>query len=305
MRVKVPATSANLGAGFDIFGLALKEPYDIVEVKRISEKTVRIKLMEGYEIPLEPKENTGGYVALRMIEDFDLPEGVELRIWKGIKPKSGLGSSAATAAAAVYALNKLFDLNLPREKLVEYAALGELISAGSPHPDNVASAIYGGFTMILSRNPLKVYAVNPPEDLGVVIVLPVVEKSSTRKAREILPKMIEFEKHIYNVEMAATFVAGMILGNIEMIKDGMNDLIVEPVRAKAGIIPEYEEVKELGRRLNAGIAVSGAGPAIIGVVKKEKRKILAEELKKFYTSKGYECKIYVTEPGPGVFEIKG
>jgi len=304
MRIKAPATSANLGAGFDVFGLALKEPYDIVDVTRIPEKNVRIKLVEGYEIPLEPEENTGGYVALRMIEDFDLPEGVELRIWKRIKPKSGLGSSAATAAAAAYALNKLFDLSLSREKLVEYAALGELISAGSPHPDNVASAIYGGFTMILSRNPLKIYAVDPPADLGVVIVLPVVEKASTKKAREILPKMIELERYIYNVGMAATLAAGMSLGNIEMIKEGMNDLIVEPVRAKAGIIPEYEEVKELGRHLNAGIAVSGAGPAIIGVIEKERRKALAKELEKLYTSKGYGCMVYITEPGPGVSELE-
>ena len=304
MRVKAPATSANLGAGFDVFGLALKEPYDLVEVTRIPEKNVRIKLVEGYEVPLEPEENTGGYVALRMIEDFDLPEGVELRIWKRIKPKSGLGSSAATAAAAAYALNKLFDLGLSREKLVEYAALGELISAGSPHPDNVASAIYGGFTIILSRNPLKIYAVDPPADLGVVIVLPVVEKASTKKAREILPKMIELERYVYNVGMAASLVAGMSLGKIEMIKEGMNDLIVEPIRAKAGIIPEYEEVKELGRRLNAGIAVSGAGPAIIGVIEKERRKVLAKELEKLYTSRGYRCSVYITEPGPGVSELE-
>ena len=304
MRIKAPATSANLGAGFDVFGLALKEPYDIVDVTRIPEKNVRIKLVEGYEIPLEPEENTGGYVALRMIEDFDLPEGVELRIWKRIKPKSGLGSSAATAAAAAYALNKLFDLSLSREKLVEYAALGELISAGSPHPDNVASAIYGGFTIILSRNPLKIYAVDPPADLGVVIVLPVVEKASTKKAREILPKMIELERYIYNVGMAATLAAGMSLGNVEMIKEGMNDVVVEPVRAKAGIIPEYEEVKELGRHLNAGIAVSGAGPAIIGVIEKERRKVLAKELEKLYTSRGYGCSVYITEPGPGVSELE-
>ena len=304
MRIKAPATSANLGAGFDVFGLALKEPYDIVDVTRIPEKNVKIKLVEGYEIPLEPEENTGGYVALRMIEDFDLPKGVELRIWKRIKPKSGLGSSAATAAAAAYALNKLFDLSLSREKLVEYAALGELISAGSPHPDNVASAIYGGFTMILSRNPLKIYAVDPPADLGVVIVLPVVEKASTKKAREILPKMIELERYVYNVGMAATLAAGMSLGNIEMIKEGMNDLIVEPIRAKAGIIPEYEEVKELGRHLNAGIAVSGAGPAIIGVIEKERRKVLAKELEKLYTSRGYGCRVYITEPGPGVSELE-
>ena len=116
--------------------------------------------------------------------------------------------------------------------------------------------------------------------------------------------MIELKRYVYNIGMATTLVAGMILGDLEMIKEGMNDLIIEPIRAKAGIIPGYEEVKELGRRLNAGIAVSGAGPAIIGVIEKERRKVLARELEKLYTSKGYRCKIYMTEPGPGVSEIE-
>ena len=305
MRIRAPATSANLGAGFDVFALALREPYDIVEAERIPERVVRIRLVEGYEVPLKPEENTGGYVALKMIEDLNLSGGIEFKIWKRIKPGSGLGSSAATAAAAAYAVNKLFDLGLSREKLVEYAALGEFVSAGSPHPDNVASAIYGGFVMISSRNPLKIYAVDPPPDLGVVVALPIVEKASTRRAREILPRMIELERYAYNVGRAATLAAGMSLGDLEMIKEGMDDLIVEPIRARAGIIPEYDGVKELGRRLNAGIAVSGAGPAIIGVIEKERRETLAKELEKFYASRGYGCEIYVTEPGPGVSEIEG
>ena len=305
MRVRAPATSANLGAGFDVFGLALREPFDVLEVELIPEKAVRVRLVDGYPVPLKPEENTGGYVALRMLEDFDLSKGVELRIWKRIKPGSGLGSSAATAAATAYAVNKLFDLGLSREKLVEYAALGELVSAGSPHPDNVAPAIYGGFTIISSRSPLRVYAISPPRGLGVVVALPDFEKGSTRRAREVLPRAVELDKHVYNLGMAAALAAGMALGDIKMIKEAMNDLIVEPARAKAGIIPLYGEVKRLGERLDAGIAVSGAGPAIIGLIEEERRGVLAEELKRLYTSRGYRCRIWVTEPGSGVSEIPG
>ncbi len=303
MRVRAPATSANLGPGFDVFGLALKEPYDILEVERVSEPGVRIRLMDGYEVPLEPERNTGGYVALRMLEDFNLPGGVELRIWKNIKPGSGLGSSAATAAATAYAVDKLFNLNLSKEKLVEYAALGEYVSAGEPHMDNVAPAIYGGFTIISSKNPLRVCSLRAPENLGIVVVLPNVEKGSTRRAREVIPKTVPLSQLVHNVGMAATLAIGMALGDVKMIKEGMHDLVVEPARAKAGLIPEYEEVKSLAKSLEAGIAVSGAGPAIIGVIEKERRSTLANALKNLYSSKGYDCQIYLTEPGPGVSEI--
>lgn len=303
MKIRAPATSANLGPGFDVFGLALKEPYDIVEAERIPEKTVRIKLIDGYSVPLDPQQNTGGYVALRMIEDFNLPEGVELRIWKRIKPGSGLGSSAATAAAAAYAIDKLFNLNLPVADLVRYAAFGEEVSAGVAHIDNVAPAIYGGFVIAYSKKPLRIHSINPPPDLGVVIVLPDAEKGSTRKAREVLPKEVPLESLVHNVGRASILAAGMALGSIKMIKEGMQDIVIEPARSKAGIIPEYEEVKKLGQELEAGIAVSGAGPAIIGIIERERRRDLAKALKDFYAAKGYRCEVYVTEPGSGVCEL--
>ena len=304
MKVRAPATSANLGPGFDVFGLALKEPYDVVELRRISEKIVRISAVEGYSVPLNPEENTGGYVALNMMKTFDLSEGVELKIWKNIKPGSGLGSSAATAAAVAYAMNRLFNLDLTRRELVNYAALGEKVSAGTPHLDNVTPAIYGGFVIVSSRDPLTIYSMDPPDDLGVVIALPDVEKGSTRRAREVIPKEIPLSSLVHNVGKASALAAGMALKNLEMIKDGMNDAVVEPARARAGIIPRYEEVKMLSKRFDAGIAVSGAGPAIIGVIEKDRRTELAEALRDLYTSKGYRCVVYVTEPGPGVSEVE-
>ncbi len=304
VKVKAPATSANLGPGFDVFGLALKEPYDIVELRPVSGKVVKISVVEGYPIPITPEKNTGGYVALNMIKAFDLPEGVELKIWKKIKPGSGLGSSAATAAAVAYAMNELFDLNLGREELVSYAALGEKVSAGVPHLDNVAPAIYGGFVIISSKDPPVIYSIDPPDDLGVVIALPDFEKGSTRMAREVIPEKVPLSSLVHNVGKASALAAGMALKSMSMIKRGMSDLVVEPARAKAGIIPGYEEVRKLGRRLDAGIAVSGAGPAIIGIIERDRRTELAEELKKFYASRGYRCEVYVTEPGPGIFAVE-
>jgi len=304
LKVRAPATSANLGPGFDVFGLALMEPYDVVEAERIPDKRVEIEVLEGYHVPARPEENTGGYVVLGMMEEFGLLEGVRLRVWKGIKPGSGLGSSAATAAAAAYLVNKLFGLRLSREELVKYAALGELVSAGVPHLDNVAPAIYGGFTIVSQEPRLRIYHVDPPPDLGVVVVLPDVEKGSTRRAREVVPKEVSLTSLVRNVASASILVAGMALKNINMVKEGMNDVIVEPARARAGIIPEYEGVKRLGEELGAGIAVSGAGPAVICVIEKERRKLAADALERFYISRGYKVQVYITEPGPGVTEIE-
>ncbi|MCS7132712.1 MAG: homoserine kinase [Aigarchaeota archaeon] len=303
MRVRSPATSANLGSGFDVFGMALREPYDLIEAERLPERAVELEIVGGYQVPLKPEENTGGYVALEMIRDFDIGGGVKFRIWKNIKPGSGLGSSAATAAAAAYAVNKLYGLGLSATELVEYAARGELVSAGAAHVDNVASAIYGGFIIISSRNPLKIYSIRPPSGLGAVVVLPNVEKGSTRRAREVLPSSIPLHHLVHNVGAASTLAAGMALGDPEMIKWGMRDVVVEPARSSAGIIPEYDGVKALGERFGAGVAVSGAGPAIIALIEREKRSELAVALKEFYRSRGYECVVYVTEPGPGVSEF--
>ncbi len=304
LRVRAPATSANLGPGFDVFGLALREPYDVVEAEHIPDRRVEIEVLEGYRVPTKPEENTGGYVALRMIEGLGLSGGTRLRIWKRIKPGSGLGSSAATAVAAAYAVNKLFDLGLGREELVKYAALGELVSAGVPHLDNVAPAIYGGFVIVCQEPELRIYSIDPPPDLGVVVVLPDVEKGSTKRAREVVPREVPLRSLVHNVARATILVAGMALKNINMVKKGMDDVVVEPARARAGIIPEYEEVKRLGEELDAGIAVSGAGPAVICVIEKDRRNLAAEALERFYASRGYGAQVYVTEPGPGVTEIE-
>ncbi|MBS7618776.1 homoserine kinase, partial [Candidatus Bathyarchaeota archaeon] len=265
IRLKCPATTANLGAGFDIFGLALKEPYDVIEVEK-SSSGIEIQV-EGYDVPKNPEGNTGGYVALRMIRDFAIDSGVKLRIIKRIKPGSGLGSSAATAAGAAYALNEIFQLNLSLDTLVEYASLGEIVSAGAAHADNVAPALYGGFTIIASRKPLKVLNFKPPE-VGIVVALPHVEKGSTRIAREVIPKHVPLEHVVRNIAYASTFVAGMISGNVDLIKMGMNDCIVEPARAEACIFRGFTLFKEAGVKIGAGVAASGAGPAVIGLIEK-------------------------------------
>lgn len=301
VRVKGPATSANLGAGFDCFGLALEEPYDIVEVSKI-EDGAGVKLFcEGFPVPSDPSRNTGGYVALRMIEDLGLDGGVEIKIRKGVPPGSGLGSSAATAAAVAYALDKLYKLNLPTGKLLKYASLGETVSAGVPHLDNVAPALLGGFTVI-AGDPPKIYGFKPSGRLGVAVILPETKPHTTRDARRILPSTVGLKLAYRNVAYGGLTALGLILGRVDLLKEGMRDEVVEPKRASYGFIPFYTEIRKLAEKLEAGVAVSGAGPAYIALSYREKVGEIAEALKNLIENLGGRCKVYVTRVGRGVCE---
>jgi len=302
IKLRCPATTANLGPGYDVFGLALDEPYDILEVGKTAGAGIEIEV-SGYEVPSRPEQNSAGYVALNMIRALRLPGGLEVHLTKGIKPGSGLGSSAAAAAGMTYGLNRLFSLGLEKEALVEYASQGEIVAAGTAHADNVAPALYGGFVIVPPRTPLRVVPLPPPENLAVVIALPDVEKGSTKLAREAVPRQVPIADVTYNVGHAALLAAGMALGNLSLIAQGMEDRIVEPARARAGIVREYEAFKRLGREMKAGIAVSGAGPAMLGVTAMERRHELATAMKRLFEEKGYACEVYETRPGKGVDEI--
>ena len=292
VTVRSPATSANLGPGFDIFGLCLEEPYDIVSVEKMEENGIKI-VVEGEkseEIPTEPEKNTAGVVAKAMMKDFNIKEGIKIHITKGIKPGSGLGSSSASSAGVVVAINELFNLKLSKLKLVEYAALGEGVAAGSPHADNVAPAIFGGFTMVTNYNQLEILHI--PVEIDVLIALPDIQ-ISTKEAREILPKKIEMGEMINNVGKACGMVYSLFKNDIELFgRYMMMDKVVEPRRAK--LIPKYEDVKEKVKDKVYGITISGAGPAIIAIPKKEHLLEVKELFEDVWE------RVYYTKVGNGV-----
>lgn len=295
VKIYAPATIANLGPGFDVFAMALREPYDIMEVQKIESDVVIEN--EGYPIPEEPEKNCAGFVALEILKDFEINEGVRIKIKKQIKPASGLGSSAASCAGASFTLNKLFNLNLTKKELVDYASRGEVISAGFPHCDNVVACIFGGFTITVSYKPLEVANFKPPNDLRIVVALPNIDKGSTELSRGVVPEFVPIKKLVYNVGHASLLSAGIASKSIDLIKKAMDDCIIEPARAKAGFLKEFSKFKEEGKRLGAGIAASGAGPAIVGIIEKEKDAELADVMRNIFVKSGYDCKIYITEPG--------
>ena len=309
VTVIAPATSANLGPGFDVFGLALEYPTDKVTLTLGADKAVRIKVsgVQAETISTLPVRNTAGVVANFMIQEFSLEAGVTIRIEKGIWPSKGLGSSAASASAVAFSLNKMFDLNLNNKQLVGLAAKGEVASAGSEHADNVSATICGGFVILKSYNPLEIVNLKPPEDMEVCAAFPhmITPPHKTEKARSVVPKMIPIEKMVRNVGNAAAMVSGFASGDVDLIGRSMSDAVVEP--ARASMIPGYLKVKENALKAGAcGVTISGAGPAMLAVVNKKSGDSakVATAMKEGFKSAGFEATAFATRPGRGVYLVE-
>lgn len=305
IKVLAPSTIANLGPGFDIFGLAINAFYDEVKVEVSSNSSIKIFLdgIDSSIIPENPEKNTAGLVAINVLNNIKSKCGLKIFIKKGIPVGKGLGSSAACAAACALALDKLFNLNLSKNELIALAAEGEKASAGIPHADNVAATILGGFIVISSYNPLNIIKIDPPKQLGIIIAIPEIPfiPKKTSVARSILPKSIPLKKLVNNMGHACTVVAGFALSNLKLIGKGMVDEIVEPVRAS--LIPGYFKVKEKALKAGAlGVAISGAGPTVVAIIDKRENNFneVSSAMKNAFKEVGIDCKVFLTEPSEGV-----
>jgi homoserine kinase len=305
VTVKAPATTANLGPGFDVFGLALQQPSDKVTLTLIPEgiKIAVSGFVTAVTRAIAPEKSTAGVVATHMLKEFALKTGVHIKIERGIFPGVGLGSSAASAAAVAYGLNHMFNLKLDNRELIRLAAIGEAASAGSEHADNVSAAICGDFIIVKSYKPLEIVNLKSPPNMEVSVAFPhmATQANKTKKARSVVPKQVPTEKLIHNVGKAAALASGFATGNVDLIGKSMLDAIVEP--ARAFLVPSYQQVRENALRAGAcGVAISGAGPAMIAVINKKKADAakVASAMKEGFESAGFKATAFATRPGGGV-----
>lgn len=301
--MRAPSTIANLGPGFDVFGLAVDLFYDIIKVTQVnSDIQLEVKGKYADMVPEEVERNSAGLAAKAFLKELGIKSGVKIELNKGIKPGIGFGSSGASAAGVVVALNELFNLGLSKERLVPLAAEGEIASAGSAHPDNVSAAIFGGFTIVQYGLELRVIQLDPPKDLRIAVaspLLPVSEKK-TEKARAILPKEVSLKLLTQNLSNASSIVAGFLLGDIDLIGRGMIDRIIEPARAQ--LIPGYHRVREYALKSGAsGVAISGAGPSMIAIVNPRRVDpfMVAESMREAFKEAGVRAESHVTKPAEG------
>lgn len=290
-KVYAPASIANLGPGFDVFGIALDGLGDYVKVRRVSEPGVRV-FVKGYEadqIPVKAQLNSAGAVMNAALDRIGERVGIEMEIEKGIPPGKGMGSSGASAAAAAVAAQKLMGLELPQRELVKLAAQGEAAVAGSAHADNVSASLFGGF--ILVGDGYDVVRMEIPE-IGLVVVVPNVKyENKTKMARSLLPKTVVLKDAVRNIGFASRMAAAVAMKDPVLFGKSINDSMIEPHRAS--MIPNFHLVKLAALQAGAyGCSISGGGPSVFAVGENpaEIGKAMAEAFG------DTEAEVYVTKP---------
>lgn len=263
IKVFAPASVGNAAVGFDVLGFAIEHPGDEV-IARISDKPgFRITKITGAKgrLPYEVEKNTAGLAALRLLQHLgEENRGIEMEIHKKLPIGSGLGSSAASAVAGAFAINELLKRPLEKRALLPFALQGEELASGGIHADNVAPSLIGGVILTRQNIPLDVHRLPVPKGLYATIIHPEVEVL-TKDARSILSDQVPLKKMIQQNANMGAFVIGMFNSDIELIGRSLQDLVIEPQRAK--LIPYFKEVKEAALNAGAlGCSISGAGPSI-------------------------------------------
>ncbi|MBF9236152.1 homoserine kinase [Hymenobacter sp. BT683] len=258
--VHSPATLSNLGCGFDVFGLALAAPYDTIRICRTAEPGVRIQHLDQYRLPTDPAQNVAGVALLALLAEVPEQIGFDVEIIKGIKPGSGVGSSAASAAGAVVGANALLGHRFTKMQLVDFAMAGELVASGARHADNIAPAIFGGFTVVRALEPVLDILALPAPPLWVAVVHPQIEVK-TSDSRKVLPATVPLGLAVRQWANVAGLVAGFLTADYDLIGRSMEDYIVEPARLP--LIPGLAEARKGALAAGAiGGGISGSGPSV-------------------------------------------
>ncbi len=297
VRIFCPASIANISCGFDVLGLALDTVGDHMTVKKVPEQGIKISSITGQNLPLEPHKNVAGVAAMALMEKSEFEGGFEIEIDKFIKPGSGIGSSAASAAGVVWAMNQLLGNPFTKLQLVEFAMAGEKLASGASHADNVAPALFGGFTLVRSYEPLDIIRIPSPPDLFATVIHPQIEVK-TADSRKILKTNITLADGIKQWGNVGGLIAGLYTEDYELIGRSLVDHIVEPIRSL--LIPGFEEVKNACREAGAlGCGISGSGPSIFAFSKGEEiAKETASAMSAIYHTLAIDYDTYVSRINP-------
>lgn len=294
IKIFSPATVANVSCGFDVLGFCLNTIGDEMILRKTKEKGLKITKIEGFDLPYEPEKNVAGVSALAMITDAQPDFGFEMEIYKKIKPGSGIGSSSASAAGSVFAINELLGRPYNKTQITDFAMKGEALASGSEHADNLAPGIFGGFTLVKSTHPLEILQLPTPKDIYATIIHPLIE-IKTSDARAILPKTFPLKDVITQWANLGSFVHALHTSDYELLKRSLHDVIVEPHRSQ--LIPHFEEVKSGALKHGAlGTSIAGAGPSIFALSKGiENAKNVEKAMRNIYSETGIKFETHVSE----------
>lgn len=294
IKVFCPATIANISCGFDVLGVALDAVGDEMAIRKVSEKGIRITKLTGQDLPMETHLNVAGVAGLALLAESDYDGGFEIEIHKKIKAGSGIGSSAASSTGAVWAMNELLGRPFTKLELVKFAMEGERLASGVAHADNVAPALFGGFTLVRSYEPLDVVPIPTPTELWATVIHPQIEVR-TSDSRKILKTKITLSEGIKQWGNLGGLVAGLFTEDYQLIGRSLVDHIVEPIRSI--LIPGFDKVRSVSLEAGAlGCGISGSGPSIFAFSQgEESAQRVGKAMRKVYQKIGIDYDVHVSK----------
>ena len=264
IKVFCPASVSNISCGFDVLGFAIEGLGDIVSLYKTHKKGIYIKNISGFNIPVDVKKNTATVALNSFLSKINYSGGFEINIEKNIKPGSGLGSSAASAAGSVFAANHILGKPFTLNQLVEFAMEGELLSSKSAPADNIASALHGGIVLVDNFKKYQVINLPIPQDVFAVIHHPLTS-ISTSESRIKLPKKVSLQSASFQLTNIASFVHSLHTNNLEMMKHSLNDHLVQNEREI--FFPHFKKIKSISNEMGSiCCSISGSGPSIFSLV---------------------------------------
>ena len=306
IKIFSPASIANLSCGFDILGVCLNDIGDEITVRKTKEKGIKILKVTGQKLTLDVNKNVAGVSALALLKETNVDCGFEIEIHKGIKPGSGIGSSAASSAGSVFAINELIGKPYSSKELIKFALEGEKIASGAAHADNVSAVLLGGFIFVRDSLNFDIFKLKTPIDLAFTILHPQIE-IKTSESRAILQRPITLDKMITQSANLGAFISGLYNEDYNLISRSIKDVVVEPIRSI--LIPEFDKLKEISLSNNAlGFGISGSGPSVFAMSKGlVNAKKIRDLLKVNYSKLGLSFDIHtssVNEKGIQIIKIK-
>jgi len=294
IKIFSPATVANVSCGFDVLGFCLDSVGDDMVIRKTEKKGIYITKIEGFDLPYEADLNVAGVSALAMYEAIDVDFGFEIEIYKNIKPGSGIGSSAASAVGSVFGMNELLGRPFNKTQLTGFAIKGEALASKCEHADNLAPALFGGFTLVKSISPLQILEIPSSDDLYATIIHPQIE-IKTSESRAILPKKIALSDAITQWANFGSLIHALHTSDYDLIKESLHDVVVEPHRSK--LIPHFNAVKKAAITAGAlGCGISGSGPSIFTLSNSlETSNNVKDAIKNVYSKTGIAFEIHVSK----------
>jgi homoserine kinase len=291
IKVFSPASIANLSCGYDILGVCLDNVGDEITVKKTRKKGITIKKVTGEKLSTDISINVAGVSASALLNETKVDCGFEIEIHKGIKPGSGIGSSAASAAGAVFAINELLGRPYSRNGLVKFAMAGESLASGDAHADNLAPVLLGGFTLVRSNKALDIIKLPSPKNLVATIIHPKIELK-TIHSRAILKNEIPLKKAVEQWGNLGAFISALYTNDYGLLSRSMKDKIIEPIRAM--LIPKFNDIKHAAIDAGAlGSGISGSGPSVYSLSKGEtKAKKVGQAIRTYYDEIGLDYEVH-------------